>query len=263
MHMGKIKDAMQDVAPEANMKKGFLQATNYLNSHLNEGEFPLYRAHLSWIPVFVRQIPFMLIGSLIGGVAWGVTGDFLLGCSIALGAWIIGALAQIGQIYKNIATDILLTNQGVHSKYKLFAVEDDQFSRYGYVNDARLTYNSIFQRIFQYGDVEIETIGTDANYEFKCLAKPMMLKQAVRAAQQKYGGHGGMGGGRAPQSYDGYDDFDSERDSSRRRTNPGAANRRAPASQRGSIHETDHLGTRGQTGGRRRQSTGGRRRGGQ
>lgn len=182
-----------EVTPDAQMKKGFLQATNYLNSHLNQDEFPLYRAHLSWIPVFIHQVPFMLVGSVIGGAVWGILGDFFLGCGIALIAWVIGFLSQIGQIYRNIATDILLTNQGLHSKHKLFAVEDDQFSRYGYFNDAVLDYNSILQRLFQYGDVEVNTIGDGADYIFKSLAKPQAFKSAVRAAQQKYG-MGGMPG---------------------------------------------------------------------
>lgn len=211
--MGKVKQAFDDVAPDAKMKKGFLQATKYLNEHLNPGEHPIFRAHLSWIPIFVRQIPFMLVGSLIGGVVGGVMGNLLIGVAIALGIWIIGALAQVGQIYKNIATDILLTNQGIHSKRKLFAVEDDQFSRYAVINDARLTYNSIFQRMFQYGDIEIETIGNDANFEYKCLAKPMAFKQAVRAAQQRFSIQGamaaGVAAGIAPGRYDdGYDDYD-------------------------------------------------------
>lgn len=198
-----------DVSADAKMKKGFLQATNYLNSHLNSDEVPLYRAHLSWIPVFIHQVPFMILGGIIGGIAWGVTGDFILGCTIQLAAWGIGIIAQFHQIYKNIATDILLTNQGIHSKYKLFAVEDDQFTRYVYVNDAELSYNSIFQRLLEYGDIEISTIsGSDDDYVFKCVAKPMSLKRAVRAAQNKYNSmnmgsnpmasRGQMGGPAAP-----------------------------------------------------------------
>lgn len=195
--MGKLKDITNDVAEGAKMKKGFLQATNYLNSHLNADEVPLYRAHLSWIPVFVHQVPFMILGGIIGGIVWGITGNFLLGCAIQLGAWGVGIVAQLHQIYKNIATDILLTNQGVHSKYKLFAVEDDQFTRYAYVNDAELSYNSVFQRLLEYGDVKISTIsGADDDYTFKCVAKPMSLKRAVRAAQNKYNSMN-MGGGPA------------------------------------------------------------------
>lgn len=187
-----IRDELKaNVRQDVKMKKGFLQATNYLNSHLNPDEVPIYRAHLSWIPVFIRQVPFMLVGGLVGGIAWGVTDDFFLGIFIQLVAWAIGALAQVGQIYHNISTDILLTNQGIHSKRKLFAVEDDQFARYQYVNDAELSYNSVFQRLLEYGDIEIITIGGrqgdgNSDYLFKCLAKPAALKAAVRAAQNKY-----------------------------------------------------------------------------
>lgn len=194
--MATFKEMRSDVEPSAKMKKGFLQATNYLNSHLNADEVPLYRAHLSWIPVFIRQVPFMIAGGIVGGVAWGITGDFMLGMTIQLVAWLIGIIGQANQIYRNISTDILLTNQGIHSKRKLFAVEDDQFSRYGYVNDAELTYNSVMQRMLEYGDVKISTMGgavDDGDYVFKCVAKPMELKRAVRAAQQKY--NSAMSGG--------------------------------------------------------------------
>lgn len=196
--MGRLNDIRADVSADAKMKKGFLQATNYLNSHLNSDEVPLYRAHLSWIPVFVHQVPFMILGGIIGGIVWGVTGDFVLGCTIQLAAWGIGIIAQFHQIYKNIATDILLTNQGIHSKYKLFAVEDDQFTRYMYVNDAELSYNSVFQRLLEYGDIEISTIsGEKDDYVFKCVAKPMSLKRAVRAAQNRYNS---MGAGSTPMA---------------------------------------------------------------
>lgn len=178
------------------MKKGFLQATNYLNSHLNPGEIALYRAHLSWIPIFIHQIPFMLVGGIIGGLVWGITNDFLIGSAIFIIAGIIGVLSQIPQCYKNIATDILITSQGVHSKTKLIAVEDDQFTGYGYINDAELNYHSIIQRFLQYGEVKISTVsGTEDDYVFKNLAKPMTFKRACRAAQQRFLNRGLTTGG--------------------------------------------------------------------
>lgn len=181
------------------MQNGFLQATNYLNSHLNPGETPLYRAHLSWIPVFIHQIPFMLAGGLIGGLVWGITNDFFMGLLIFILAEVIGVLSQLPQCYRNIATDILITDQGIHSKKKLVAVEDDQFARFQFINDAELTYNSILQRILQYGQVEVSLIsGSEDDYIFKNLAKPMTFKNALRAAQQRFingGGAVGMNGG--------------------------------------------------------------------
>lgn len=191
--MGRFDSSLEQ-PQDLKMMKGFLQATKYLNTHLNADEYPLYRAHLSWIPVFFRQVPFILIGGIAGGITWGVVGDFFIGAAVFLAAWVIGLISQFHQIYKNIATDILLTNQGIHSKYKLFAVEDDQFSRYDYVNDATLSYDSIMQRLFEYGQIKIDTVGTDANFEFSCLAKPKTLKAAVRAAQSKYGRMGAYGG---------------------------------------------------------------------
>lgn len=195
------KEKNKEQAPENKMMKGFLQATKYLNEHLNPGETPIYRAHLSWIPCFIHQIPFMLVGGIAGGVAWGITTDFFLGTAVFAGAWVLGVLSQLPQCYKNISTDILITNQGIHSKKKLFAVEDDQFSRYGYINDAELTYGTVFQRMFQYGQIKVSTVGGggESNYEFKNLAKPATFKNALRAAQQKFGGGGGYAGGMPPQ----------------------------------------------------------------
>ena len=48
--------------------KGYLQTTRYFNNSLNPGEEMLYRAHLSWIPVFVWQIPFMMAARFLNEV---------------------------------------------------------------------------------------------------------------------------------------------------------------------------------------------------
>lgn len=183
------------------LSKGFLQATKYLNSHLNSGEYIIYRAHLSWVPVFMNQVPFMLAGGLIGGIAWGITGSFLVGNNIQLIAFAIGLLCQCPQIYKNIVTDIVITNQGIHSKHGFIMVQDDQFTRHNYINDAEIDINSIWQRLFNYANVTITTIaGTDDIYEFQKLSKPHVFKQAVRQAQHTFGNGGtpfdnGRGGG--------------------------------------------------------------------
>lgn len=167
---------------------GFLQATNYLNSHLNSDEVPLYRAHLSWIPIFVHQIPFLLFGGIIGGIVWAITNNFLIGLAVYIAFSIIGIFSQIGLIYRNISTDILITNHGLHSKKKLIAVADDRFTRHQYINDVELDFHGIFQRMFEYGTCTVPTIGdTDSTYIFKNLAKPETFKQAMRAIRTKYG----------------------------------------------------------------------------
>lgn len=173
------------------LKGGFLQATKYLNSHLNKGEYIIYRAHLSWIPCFINQIPFMLAGGIIGGIAWGVTDSFLVGSNVVMIATLLGILSQLPTIYRNIVTDIVITNQGLHSKHGLIMVQDDQFTPHNRINDAEIDINSIAQRVFRYANVSIVTIaGDDNGYEFKKLAKPHVFKQAVRQAGQTYG-HGG------------------------------------------------------------------------
>lgn len=183
--------------------KGFLQATRYLDSHLNNGEVPIYRAHLSWIPLCIHQIPFMLIGGVTGGLAWTISNSFITGSSITLMILIIGILSQLPQAYRNFTTDILLTNQGIHSKTKLIAVKDDQFTRHAYINDAELNYDTIWKRIFKYGDVDVTTLaGCDDSYHFDNLARPMLFKNAVREAQQKYSAGSNPVPTPAPSSYD-------------------------------------------------------------
>lgn len=185
------------------MMKGFLQATGYLNSHLNEGEQPLYRAHLSWIPIFTRQVPFLLVGGLAGGAVWAFLNNFLIGLAVYTIIVMVGLLSQIPVAYKAISTDILLTNQGIHSKKKLFVVDDDQFTRYAYINDAELDYTNVIQRAFDYGNVKIVTISDNNDYVFKCLAKPQQFKAAVRQAQSDFGtGSGAPFVQQAPQMQD-------------------------------------------------------------
>ena len=169
------------------VEKGYLQRTSYFNKHLNPDEKMLYRAHLSWIPVFAWQIPFMLIGGLAGGIAWGVTTSFLFGVSVFGGICILGIISQFPRIWNNIGTDILLTNQGLHSKRGVFIVKDDRFTRLNMLDDSDIDFATFFQQIFQYGNVEIKTIAGDgAFYDFKGLARPVTFKNTVRAAQNKY-----------------------------------------------------------------------------
>lgn len=171
-----------------NIEKGYLQTTKYLNNSLNQNEQILYRAHLSWIPLFVRQIPFMLIGGIVGGVFAGISNNLLFGLLLFMGICFIGVLSQIPAILKNIGTDILLTNQGLHTKRGIIVVKDDRFSKLNMIDNSDIDYNSIFGRIFKYGNVEIRTIsgGADALYGFKNLARPATFKNSVRAAQQRF-----------------------------------------------------------------------------
>ena len=134
------------------VEKGYLQRTSYFNKHLNPDEKMLYRAHLSWIPVFAWQIPFMLIGGLAGGIAWGVTTSFLFGVSVFGGICILGIISQFPRIWNNIGTDILLTNQGLHSKRGVFIVKDDRFTRLNMLDDSDIDFATFFQQIFQYGN---------------------------------------------------------------------------------------------------------------
>ena len=172
--------------------KGYLQTTRYFNNSLNPGEEMLYRAHLSWIPVFVWQIPFMMAAGVFGGLAWGISTNFLLGVAVFIGIMIFGIISQFPRIWTNIGTDILLTNQGLHSKRGVFIVKDDRFTRLNMLDDSDIDYGSFFQRVFKYGNVEIKTIaGADAFYSFKGLARPVTFKNTVRAAQNKYVSGGG------------------------------------------------------------------------
>ena len=169
------------------VERGYLQTTKYFNNSLNPKEQMLYRAHLSWIPVFARQIPFMLIGGLAGGISWGVTANFMFGLSVFAGICIIGIISQFPRIWTNIGTDILITNQGLHAKRGVFVVKDDRFTRLNMLDDSDIDYATFFQRVFQYGNVEVKTVaGDDSFYNFKGLARPITFKNTLRAAQNKY-----------------------------------------------------------------------------
>ena len=134
----------------------------------------------------------MIAAGVIGGLAWGISTNFWLGIAVFFVIMAAGIISQFRRIWTNIGTDILLTNQGLHSKRGVFIVKDDRFTRLNMLDDSDIDYGSFFQRVFKYGNVEIKTIaGADAFYSFKGLARPVTFKNTVRAAQNKYVSGGG------------------------------------------------------------------------
>ncbi len=154
--------------------------------HRERGEKILYRAHMSWVPVIVSIAPKAMIFSAASGFVWGATENPLFGIgTVTLGA-IVTVASQIPRIVTNIGTDIILTNQRIMAKKGIIAIKDDREASLGRIDSTDIDFNSLWERLFKYGDIEVKTIGDDNFFPFKEIAHPLQFKWAIQEAKQRY-----------------------------------------------------------------------------
>lgn len=154
--------------------------------HKERGEKILYRAHMSWVPVIVGMAPKAMIFSAAAGFVWGATENPLLGIgTVALGVIVIVA-TQIPRIVTNLGTDIILTNQRIMAKKGIVTIKDDREASLGRIDSTDIDFNSLWERLFKYGDIEVKTIGDENFFPFKEIARPLQFKWAIQEAKQRY-----------------------------------------------------------------------------
>ena len=161
----------------------------YINKQLTPDEHVLYRGHISWVPLLLRMAPITVIAAAVGGFVWGLTSNFWLGILVFLVLILIGLLSQRKLIHKAISTDIAVTNRRFTSKENIIKVNNKE-SSLSRIDDTQLRADSVLQRIFNYGDISIQTLGGEP-YDFKDVARPTLLKEAINTAKDEYAGWGG------------------------------------------------------------------------
>ena len=130
--------------------------------HRERGEKILYRAHMSWVPVIVSIAPKAMIFSAASGFVWGATENPLFGIwTVTLGA-IVTVASQIPRIVTNREASL------------------------GRIDSTDIDFNSLWERLFKYGDIEVKTIGDDNFFPFKEIAHPLQFKWAIQEAKQRY-----------------------------------------------------------------------------
>lgn len=157
--------------------------TGYIDKQLRRtGERVVYRARLSWIPMFISTIPAMWLTCLVAGTVKGLTGNSGYAGFVIFVGVLVTLITKIRGIIRNLGTDIVVSERRLHSKRGIVNLDD--------IHDTPLTNidntvndPTVFGRIFGYGDVSIHTFGggpdSNSDFTFKSVVDPGELVAVI------------------------------------------------------------------------------------
>ncbi len=160
----------------------------YADGLLSTGERVVHREKQHWF-VFVWgakiAVGAIIIGLVLFVLSQNVAPDQRTIVGIAVAALVIGGLAVLGwHILRYITQEYVLTNRrviqvsGVLNKTSM----DSSLEK---INDARLS-QSVFGRIFGFGDLEILTAADTGVDRFQMIRNPIGFKKAMLDAKHEY-----------------------------------------------------------------------------
>jgi hypothetical protein len=161
----------------------------YADGLLSTGERVVHREKQHWL-VFIWGAKWAVAAILVGFLAFILREQVSPGGSYDLFGWVaaalvIGGVAVLGwHILRYITQEYVLTNRrviqvaGVLNKTSL----DSSLEK---INDARLS-QSIFGRIFGFGDLEILTAAETGVDRFRMIRNPIGFKKAMLDAKHEY-----------------------------------------------------------------------------
>jgi membrane protein YdbS with pleckstrin-like domain len=153
-----------------------------VEEHLQPGEEILYRAETSRISL--APLAVLLALALVAAVlAWNWA-ESIPGTIVAL---IVAALIGIVLAWKNVvlrSNEYLLTNHRVIRQTGIFS-KQSMDSRLDKINNVEHR-QSVWGRIFGFGDVEIDTASETGMTLFKNISRPLDFKHAIVAASEQY-----------------------------------------------------------------------------
>ena len=163
--------------------------TGYLDKRLKRtGERVEYRAHLSWIPMFLSAIPMTWFVSIIAGAVMGFTGNAGYVLMTFLIGFVLILISRIPGILHNLGTDIVVTDRRLHTKQGLVDVDNDKQTPLTNIDDT-ISDPTVFGRIFGYGNVTVHTFGggrqANADFMFKNVADPNELVAVINETRDK------------------------------------------------------------------------------
>jgi membrane protein YdbS with pleckstrin-like domain len=170
-----------------------------LRSHLQEGEEILYQAYPSRVPL-LPPLALAAVAALAGLVGWNLSGQqvwvlLLAGAVVAVA--LVMALARYVRLAAchYVLTDRrLLRLRGILSQSSMDSYLDK-------INNVE-HHQTLLGRLFNYGDVEIDTASESGAEVFPQISHPLAFKRAVDAATAAYhataGGAPGAPGGYRP-----------------------------------------------------------------
>ena len=157
----------------------------YIDKQLTSGETIVYRAHLSWVPIVAKILLFLVVGIAVCVAVVFFGGDNRVAALSLVIIALLGVLIQLPAMVRNWGVDIVVTDKRLHSKTGLVAVQNDRESSLARVDDTDIDFNSVFQRLFNYGSIEIHTLGSELIH-LDNVANPRALKKAINEAKEKY-----------------------------------------------------------------------------
>lgn len=156
-----------------------------VEAQLQSGEEILYRAHVTRISL-IPWLAALVVVVAAGAFAWQFTaGEVATGISIAVGALALILLILILwklvvlRSYEHVLTNRRVIQQaGVLNKRSMDAPLDK-------INNVE-HWQTFWERILGYGDVEIDTASEHGATRFHNIARPLEFKNAIVAATEAY-----------------------------------------------------------------------------
>ena len=157
----------------------------YIDRQLGDDEKVLYRAHLSWVPSGAKILLFLLIGIVVCvGIVYFTQQNRTAALALVI-ILALGIVIQVPAIIGNLGVDIVVTDKRLHSKTGVIMVKNDRESSLARVDDTDIDFNSLLQRMFNYGSIEIHTLGSELVHLDR-VANPRALKRAINDAKACY-----------------------------------------------------------------------------
>lgn len=161
--------------------------TKYIQRRLTPSERIVYTGHVSWVPLMINASVAFVVTSAIAGVIWGITSSVgYMGLTYVI-AIVIWTITHISEIIHNASTEMVVTNSHLHSKTGLIRIENDREATLERVDRVDIDMHSIVQRLFDYGDIEFQTMGSDSGFfYFRNVAHPYAMKDAYDDARVRH-----------------------------------------------------------------------------
>lgn len=159
----------------------------YIQNRMAHGERVIYTGSVSWIPLILSTMLFLVLLSAFSGVAWGFTNNF----AVVPIVYVVGILAwcviSIRPILYNVGAEMVITNTHLHSKTGIIRIDNDREATLDRIDRVDVDMHSLTQRFFDYGDIEFQTVGSDTGFFlFKRVSHPYAMKDAYNSARLDY-----------------------------------------------------------------------------
>jgi len=168
---------------------------SYLDEQLGEGETILFATRQHWFTLFARVLfelivlAVLVVLAVVGSRTWPVYGQWIWIAAGVLGLIVVLSALKDYLRWRNeqfVITDRrVIQIAGVINK----SVLDSSLEK---INDVQLS-QSLFGRIFDYGNIEILTASEEAIDRMDAIAHPLQFKRAMQDARARYDGYLGRG----------------------------------------------------------------------